>query len=216
MEEITFKIYQHVGNHFTGKRNQFFILMCIIFVILTSVSIYYQIKIPQDALYWIFSSLVQSLAALVALLGVMVIFKLQTISNKEDKILEEMSQNYSSLAYLIGVTAVQEITSIEELLLKINKITDQNVNEQSDFRINILRTIKNKLKHFREIKIFIHNFMIKFSIYTFAVIILNLIFLFISHLIYQYNLGLPIIFSIIILASYSLFLVIKGTSESLF
>jgi len=190
--------------------------MCVIFVILVGISICYRIKIPQDTLYWIFSSLVQSLAALVALLGVVVIFKLQTISNREDRILEEMSQNYSPLAYFVGVTAVQEITSIEELLLKVNKITDNNTGEQGDYHINVLRTIKNKLEHFREIKLFIHDFMIKFSVYTFAVIILNLIFLSISHLIYQYNLGLPVIFSVIILTAYSLFLVIKGMSESLF
>lgn len=216
MEEITYKIYQHIGNFFTGRRKQFFALFCVIFIILVGVSIYYQIKIPQDTLYWIFSSLVQSLAALVALLGVVIIFKLQTISNREDRVLEEMSQNYSSLAYFVGVTAVQEITSIEELLLKVNKITDNNTGEQGDYHINVLRTIKNKIEHFREVKLFIHNFMIKFSVYTFAIIILNLVFLSVSHLIYQYNLELPIIFLVIIFTSYSLFLVIKGMSESLF
>ena len=216
MEEITYKIYQHAGNYFTGRRKQFFTLMCIVFIVLIGVSIYYQIKIPQDALYWIFSSLVQSLAALVALLGVVIIFKLQTINNREDRILEEMSKSHSSFIYFVGVTAVQEITSIEELLLKISKITDNNTGEQGDYHINVLKTIKNKLEHFREIKLLMHNFMIKFSVYTFAVIVLNLIFLSTSHLIYQYNFGLPIIFLVIILTSYSLFLVVKGMSESLF
>jgi len=214
MEEKIYKIYQYIGDYFTGKRRYFYVLIFAIFILLIPISFFLKVIIPRDTLYWVFSSIVQALLAFVALFGIMVVFKLQNIHVNEERLIEGLNKGNSALAMLGGDISA---TSIQELLKNIKKFVGE------DDRSAISGSHYKKLKAARELiesylreKIFIREFMLKFIIYTSGVVVLALIFLAISHVLYQYNVGLPAMFLIIILTVYSLFLAIKGTADALF
>lgn len=214
MEEKIYKIYQHIGNYSTGRRRCFFVSIILIFLLLIPISIHFKVNIPRDTLYWVFSSIVQALLAFVALFGVMAIFKLQSIHINEERLIEGLNKGNSALAILGGDLSA---TSTQELLENIKKIIGE------DDKSAISGSNYKKLKGARELieayareKVFIREFMLKFIIYTSSVVVLALIFLATSYILYQYNMGLPAVFLIIILTIYSLFLAIKGTAEALF
>ncbi len=214
MEEIVYKTYQYIGDYLTGRRRQFFILATLLIIILIALSIYFKIEIPQETLYWVFSSIVQALLAFVALFGVVAVFKLQNIHTNEERLIEELNKGKSLLAILGGVLSA---ISAEELLNNIKRaIGDKDERAISGDIYKQLWIAKERLETYRWATGFVREFMLKFIIYTFGVVILSLIFLATSHFIFQYNLGLPAIFLIILLTVYSLFLAIKGTAETLF
>lgn len=81
-EQVTYLFYQKIVN---ANRKLFLALVFggLIFSVL--VSVYSCINIPQDTLYWVLSSIAQSLIALVALIGVLVIFRFEITCNSKKK-----------------------------------------------------------------------------------------------------------------------------------
>ena len=198
-----------IGDYFTGssRRRLFWIPVFIVFVCSAYIGFYYKIVITQDTLYWVFSSIVQSLVALVALFGVVAIFKLQILYNRERQIIES---TFSPNMFLYPELAGKTITSIEELSLEINKILKAGVSEESR-----VKKFKERIDNLFLSKNLIIDFTIKFSVYTFTIVIFALLFLMSAPLISEYFLGLPILFTVLISIAHLLFLVIKGIAASI-
>ena len=165
----------------------------------------------MDTLYWIFSSIIQCIVPLVALMGVLIIFKYQSISSYEERVFEKLQEGNmnSPLAALGGKL---DAINIPELLENIEKIIGkEKKQEQENEGVygNKLRNVQHNLKTNEWIKEYMHNFAIKFSVYSFAIVLLCLIFLVFTPLISANYLGLPLLFLAIYFTSYDLFLVIK-------
>jgi hypothetical protein len=212
MEDIVYKIYQYIGDYLTGKRGQIFILLLVGFILLVILSFHYQIKIAENILTQVFSGIFQSLVALVALLIVASIFKLQILHDREEKIVDEMRSPSSDFVYQTG--RINEVMTLEELLEEINKISKKMEQDKTSIprRLNEIKKIAEDILLSKSL---IKDFTLKFSIYTFFVVIISLIFLMFASLISIYFLGIPMLYLIFLLVTYSLFLVIKGITELL-
>jgi len=207
MEKEILKIYQKLGNYFTGthRKKYLYIFLVIIFILLSVISIIYKINIPIDTLYWVFSSLVQALLALVALMGVVSIFKLQSLKSSEDQFL--MMSREHTYTYYTGAPS----PTIKLLLEKIESIIKSG-NISASNHLSILR---DNIKDIENSKKIVTDYAIQYTIYTFFVVLLSLLFLIFTAQIYLLYMGIPLLFLIFILSSYSLFLVAKGFSYSI-
>ncbi len=83
-EDFISKIYSKIGAYFTGtkRRNIFWIVALLLFISLCVVSYLYKLIVPTETLYSVYSSLIQGLLALVALLGASAMFKLELRRNR--------------------------------------------------------------------------------------------------------------------------------------
>lgn len=159
------------------------------------------VDMPTETLYWVFSSLVQALLALVALTGVASIFKLQTLSAREDRILKISPANPHKIlkdqAYFPG----------QYLLDTINKYL---ANATAGEDTKDLRVMKANLEEiFQAKKTTIKNAIV-FTIYTLCLVFLALFFLIFSTQITALKLGIFAVSLIFIITAYSLFLAAKS------
>ena len=204
---IILNIYQKLGDYFTGtsKKQFLYTLVVIFFVFLLLISYIQKINVPVDTLYWVFSSLVQALLALVALMGVASIFKLQSLKSSEDQFL--MIARESTYTYYIGVPP----PTIELLIEKIEPIiTSNNLNKSS--HIFVLRENIRDIKVSKEL---VTSYAIEYTVYTFFVALLSLLFLIFAPTISLLYIGIPTLYLIFVLATFSLFLATKGFSYSI-
>lgn len=204
MEDIVFSIYQKLGDYFTGKtrKNLVYITLVLIFIFLNFVSYRYRVVVNTSVLHLVFSSLVQALLALVALMGVVSIFKLQSLKSSEDQLL--MIAREQTYTYYIGAPP----PTIELLLEKIEPIIQSNNLNQSN-HLYVLRKNIRDIKLSKDLTI---DYTIKYTIFTFGVTLLALIFLIFASQISTFYLGINSLYLMFILVAYSLFLVGKGFS----
>lgn len=141
-----------------------------------------------------FSSIVQSIVALVALLSVAVVFKYQSLSIREDRLLEELNKEKSDLAILGGQLTA---TSGDELLENIRARIPEESSDKDGFRTIKLRLIKEELESQNFVRSFLNEDIIKISLYIFFVALLNLLALML----------VPFLVSVPFLATTSLYLV---------
>ena len=85
MEQLFCNSYQKFGDLTTGKRKIIFTISFLIFIFLVIISDYLP-QISQNTLFWVFSTIAQCLIALVALMGMLGVFKFQIINRKEEYI----------------------------------------------------------------------------------------------------------------------------------
>lgn len=172
MEEILYKIYKKLGKFFTGsrRRREFYLIIFAGLIGAVSLELFLKFSITTDTLFWVFSSIVQSLMALVAFMGVVVVFKYQSMSTREDRLLEELNKDTSDLAILGGnLTA----TSGDELLENIKPHVPEKPSEDG-FRTTKLRPIKQELESQKFVRSFLNGYMLKVTIYSFSVVLLSL------------------------------------------
>lgn len=204
MEYYFFRIYESLGAYFTGseRRRIFYIFVLFLFGIVLFVVYRYQIAINPETLFWVFSSIVQSLVALIAFIGVVVIFKYQNILMREDRLMEEMNKPDSALAGLGG-----ELDSIsgQELIAKINKHVFDDPSKEG-FRAKKLRQVRDELNSIEFIRNFLRENLVKFSVYILATILLNLFLLIFT----------PFLGEIALLATASLYISIFLTAYAFF
>ena len=215
MEQILYKIYQKLGDFFTGslKRYLFYIIIFIILIIILIFESYFHFEIKAETLFWVFSTIVQSLMALVALVGVIVIFKYQSMSTREDRLLEELNKDTSDLAKLGGnLTAI----SAEELLQNIKPHTPEPPSSNDGFRTIKLRAVKQELKAHIFLRSFLGDYMLKFTIYVFLIAMLDLVALaIVSLLALNSILAITILYISIFFVADILRLVIKIIAEAI-
>lgn len=200
------KKFWKIDSYFTGghRKNPLYFCLLIILAILIFLSIKFKIDIPIDTLNWTFSTTAQVLVGLIGLLAVAVVFKLQVITNQEDKliILAESGNPYTWLSdklrgklYLSGT----------ELLDTFNKILETEHPTEQNIYI-----IKKKLEDIALSRKLTKDYIIEFTVLTSFIIILSLFLLIISKYLFSIYLGLPALYIIVILAGYSFTLAIKG------
>ena len=110
MEEVTYKIFKIVRAFFSKRIPVFYI---VIILALISTLYFPQLKkdIPQETLRWIFGGIAQSLTALVAFIGILIIFKFERMierssENKKQKWGDikiqgkELSEHHRSIPWL--------------------------------------------------------------------------------------------------------------------
>ena len=176
MEEILYKIYQAVGAFFTGsqKRRVFYCFVLYGFIGVFSLEFFLKFTVGSEALFWVFSSIVQSLMALVALMGVVVVFKYQNMSTREDRLLEEMNKETSDLAKLGGVLTA---TSGDELLENIKPHVPEILSNKGGSRTIKLRRVQGELESQKFVRSFLREYMLKVCIYIFSVALFSLLML---------------------------------------
>jgi hypothetical protein len=174
LHEFISKNYQRLGDFFTGtkKRQLFNTFILVGFVGVIWVNYFIKFALETDVLFWFFSSVVQSLMALVGLMGVFVVFKYQSMSTREDRLLEEMNKDNSALAMLGGDL---NATSSEELLEKINPHLPEPSNPNEGFRITQLRRVQAELKSQGIVRSYLKEYMIKVCVYAFFVVLVSLL-----------------------------------------
>lgn len=131
-------------------------------------------EITAESLSWVLSSIVQSLLALVALMGVVVVFKYQSMATREDRLLEELNKDSSDLGKL-GADLTS--TSGEELLSVIKGRVPSVLGPEHGFRIVRLHKIKGELESQVFLKKFLGQYALKVSVYSFAVTLICLVIL---------------------------------------
>ena len=216
MQDIIFNIYQTIGEYFTGRsrRRKLLVSLFLFFVAIFIASIKFEWSVSSGVTQSVFSSLVQSLISLAALLGVMVIFKLQIINNKEERLLSDYTTQQDILYF---TSDTKPLSSTEEFILTIKSLTkNEDYKKVGERKIERLSKIGDELEQLEQNKSFIHDFILKFTVYEFAVVMLITILLATNDYIYEKYVGVPSLFLVIILTAYSLFLVVKGSAESLF
>ena len=207
MEDFVFNLYQRLGDYFTGstKRNGLYAFFLIIFIILIPVTYWFEITVEAETLYWVFSSLTQALLALVALMGVVSIFKLQNL-NESKRMLAQEIFDAKWLALVYG-----KYTPIELLLRAIDKFIKDNATSDSHHIVALKKLLEDNLLS----KSLVIDYARKFSIYTFAIVMLSLVFLMFTQQISSSYVGTNILFAMFILTGYALFLAAKGLSYTI-
>lgn len=208
MEETVYKIYQKFGDLLTGKRRQASVLFLFIFIVFTACSYPFRISVSPDILYWTLSSIIQSLLALTALMIVSSIFKLQILHSREEKIVDEVRLNFDFVDHTGRLNEILPLRKIVEE--EIDKIHAKKGSE-----IRRLKEIKQIGENILLSQELTKDFTLKFAIYNSFVVGLSLIFLIFAPLISNYYFGIPALYLIGLLFIYSLFLVIKGITDSL-
>lgn len=182
MEERLLKLYESLGEYFTGwhRKRWFYLLVALGLIACLLLQLKFGFEIGSDALSWVLSSIVQSLLALVALVGVVVVFRYQSMATREDRLLEELNKDGSDLGVL-----GQDLTSTsgEELLRVIKRIVPEVLGPEHGFRIVRLHKIKGELETQEFDKHFLGQYAFKLSIYAFSVTLVSLVFLSIAPLI---------------------------------
>lgn len=179
----------------------FFLIIFTLFL-----SIFLKVIFPSDIeiLYWIFSSVVQSLVALIALVGLVVVYRLGINSNQESLILNNKSRKLEELLTIRG--DIVPIWSSEKSEQKLKEI-EGSISDKTRYReeINELGGICLKLNKLRKNKDDSRKFFITTSIFISCVIVWHLFLLmFADFILYKY-LGLPTLLLTIVLVIYSLY-----------
>jgi hypothetical protein len=112
-----------------------------------------------------------------------------------------------------GLNAINVSELIKNIEAVIGKDARPGINDGVNG--NKLRKVQSDLKSNEWSRKYLYEFVIKFAVYTFIVVILNLLFLVLTPYIVRFYLGLPVVFLSIFLTSYALFLAIKIIAETL-
>lgn len=182
MEQLFRNSYQKFGDLTTGKRKIIFTISFLIFIFLVIISDYLP-QISQNILFWVFSTIAQCLIALVALMGMLGVFKFQIINRKEEHI---------------------------NSLIKKDSNEEHSIEK---YPIDPKSELETELENLKSSKSLLRDLSLDFVIYTLLVAGIDIILLTFSSIISQSHLGVPVLFFILFLFLYSLFLTIKFVAE---
>jgi hypothetical protein len=204
MEVFIFNFYQKLGEYFTGssRKKPLFILLLGIFILINFLSYQFKIIIETDTLYWVFSSLVQALLSLVALIGVVSIFKLQNFHQDERKILDEV--NDDARGYFMFLN--KRFFSLKELSDAVEVHLSQKPSQNGFYFVSLDKRIQDCLLS----KKLVIEYSAMYTIYTFFTVLVSLLFLMLVPQISVMYLGFTSLYLMFVLSSYSLFLAAKG------
>lgn len=209
MDDFTFSLYEKLGEYFTGshKKQPVYIVLIVIFIALNFLSYCYELMVNPETLYWVFSSLVQALLALVALMGVVSVFKLQNLHSHEQRILDETNDPGRGYFNLLN----NRYSSINTLKTAIEHfLSSHDVGET-----HLVATMSKRIEDLLLSKKLVADYAIKYTVYTFTVASLSLLFLIFTKQISSLYLGVNSLYLMFILSSYSLFLATKGMAYSI-
>lgn len=213
MEDFVFKIYEKLGEYFTGsqKRNLFYSLLFFILIIVVAVSFRFEILIDAEIINSVLGIVVQSLLALVGLMGVLVVFKYQSMSSYEDNISNHLRASNSSLGVLGGSP---NFVGVDGLLKMILNHIGKDPSPGEGWNAQNLRQVKQRLESNIHIRMYMKDYMLKFSVYVFTLTLICLVLMIFMKEIAGLFLGLPLVLFLIYCTSYALFLTIKILAEA--
>lgn len=198
------------------RNNKILKIILFLVILLLFLSILFKINFPSDIeiLYWVFSSVVQSLVALIALIGLVVVYRLGIISNQESLILDKKSKNLESLLSMRGDTI--PVWSSLKSEQKFKEIEESISDKQTWAReINEIQVIYSKLNILRKNKDELRKFFITTSIFISSVVVLQLFLLMLTNFIIYEHIGLPTLVLTFALVVYSLYRSVRAISVSL-
>lgn len=215
MEKTLANLYQILGDYFTGiyKRRLLSIIITVVYFTIIVVCSYLNIEVSKETLNLVFSSIIQALLSLVALLGVAAFFKLEAIKSEEDKILELATYTNPPFYYpwLSSKLEGKLIGSGEQLMTAFESILAEGEPEEAT-----LRFLKGRLEEVFSNKKHVVTYILNFTIYNFFTVVLSLILLIITPFLVSHNLGVVSLLIIFYLTCDCLFLVVKGIADAVY
>jgi len=167
-------------------------------LILLGIFSYKNIIISEDVLFWTFSTIIQSFVALLALLGMVAIYRLQSLESELNHLCDTIR---IYVEFFIGLAA--KAYTQEEIINACNKISRESQNTSSVERNQVVRTnqrldeiIKNRKK--------IKTDTLRFVELTIFIVFISLVFLPWTPGISEHNLGPLFLTIVVVLAAYSL------------
>ncbi|MBI5778525.1 MAG: hypothetical protein HZA49_03605 [Planctomycetes bacterium] len=181
---------------------KYFIIGLLILLTVALNRFYPQLMTVNDNhLFWLSSTIAQGFIALVSLLGMVGIFKLQYISNERERLTDSMRE---ALGFYVNKTVCtytpqQIVDSAKDVMSKNTGggwITAMQ---------KVIPCIENSFTDEKNIK----GKIISFVIFTLILVGITLLSLALTPLIIQYSLGISVLGILLILSAYSLFLAIR-------
>lgn len=214
MEKKLSNLYQILGDYFTGtaKRKLFNFLVILFYFGVIIICSYFNIETSKETLNLVFSSIIQALLSLVALLGVAAFFKLEGLKNEEDKIIDlSIRVNPHAYSWLAAKLQGALISSGEELMIAFESILKEGEPQEPT-----LRFLKERLERLFLTKKHVTTYILNFTIYTFFTVVLSLIFLIITPVIISHHLSVVSLLIVFYLTCDCLFLVVKGIADAVY
>ena len=178
------------------------IILMISFILSIIVTILYAhySDMKEDGLYWLFSTIAQTLGAMVGLIGMLTIYKLQTLSTQ----MNDFRRNYEvELKYFCGNDIIGVKT---ENLLKIMSENTPNPNMRSKSELDAFNRIRDRLNESKTTRILIRETFLNFLIPNITLIGLSMAVIPITDGIAKFSpVTVFIVFVFIFLLFYSLF-----------
>lgn len=204
MENITFNFYHKFDKHFAGSHKNYslYVGLILLFIIINIFSCQFKIIVDIETLYWVFSSLLQALLALVALMGVVSIFKLQNLQSNESRILDEVNNPMNGYFSLLN----NRYSTIESLHSAIGEFLSKSKREET----HIIVVMQYRIDDLLSSKMLVTDYAVKYTIFTFTIALVALLFLMLVSQISFLYLGVNSLYLMFILTSYSLFFAAKG------
>ena len=128
---------------------------------------------PTDQVYWLFSTIAQTLAALVGVVGMVIIYKFQTIGNTERSIMNESSNIRMSV---FGEKAINQNPST--FIKDYSKLKEKGFSSDNPY----YESVKNFTE--RLAKLSINRTTLRITSYTFIISNSFMIFLSIAYIVF--------------------------------
>jgi len=158
-----------------------YLVLALISAFIYAFSYFYKIKISEELLYWMFSSILQSYVALGALVGMIAVFKMQIIHNRIENIASALED---PMVRLRGRPAFFYLP--EDILREGNRLIEE-VHPASQGEISILKKIMPTYEGLFSEHIIIKSQIIDFIKNVIIVVMFALVFLaFIPLIIYAH------------------------------
>lgn len=184
------------------RNKMLFAAFIIVLICLCLVSLQRQVEIQQDLLFETFSAIIQIFVALITLLGMVGVFRLELLNNKIDKLAESAG---GLIVHFRGLPAQNLLP--EEILAEGENIIEEG-HPASAGEVRRLEIVVTKLKTLSNAADNIRIYILNFAIFASVAIGISLIFLVITPVISSLYLGLPALFVVIVLSIVSLLSVI--------
>lgn len=208
-------IYQILGDYFTGtfRRGVLSVITAEIYFGIIIICYKLNIEAPKDTLDLVFSSIIQALLSLVALLGVAAFFKLEALRNEADKIIQLATETNPPYHYPWLATKLEGklIGSGEQLMTAFDAILKEGEPQEPS-----LRFLKIRLEEIFYSKRHVTTYILNFTILTFFTVMLSLFLLIIAPFLVSYHFSIVSLVIIFYLLSNCLFLVIKGMADAVY
>jgi hypothetical protein len=202
------KIKLYIGGTIIEKRKILIIVFFVIIIITTLLFNYnYNISLfSKETLFWLFSTVLQAFAALIAFVATAIIFRLQNIRSEKNSIIERLRDllRFFKNDEPLGYTHQDVINEAREIYSVEQKFWTDKSNQIKQLTERIDRLDKNSLG--------VKNSLQKSFIYNFIVMCLALIFLIFTEYIINYYLDISSVALILIFSFFSLFSVFRTLS----
>ena len=207
MEKLFYNLCQKFSDIITARGKIVVACFLLLFIGTVIFSVYFKFMISTEILLWTFSTIAQVLSGIVALMGMVCVFKLQIISQRIDQTIAVIGEDYKYFSHHWPIGDAKAIYK------EIKSMFEKHTNKQDPHNQNLKWAI-DRLEYLFSVEKKVRNLGLEFIVFTLITIVLDIIFLFFSSCFQNY--GLIPTFLILYFAFYSLFLTIKFVAEGLF